>query len=88
MCAIPKYHAPADIALLSKFKHLSLDEVRKRILAFDEIFCTETLLKNLQANAPLPDEMGKISVFVKGASEEDLNNLSKADAFCAEVKKS
>jgi hypothetical protein len=30
--------------------------------------------------------MGKISVFVKGASEEDLNNLSKADAFCAEVR--
>jgi hypothetical protein len=75
-----------DIALLTKFKHLSFEEVRRRILAVDEVFCTETLLKNLQANAPTPDELGKISVFVKGASEDDLGNLSKADAFCAEVQ--
>jgi len=72
--------------LLTKFKHISFEEVRRRILAVDEVFCTETLLKNLQANAPTPDELGKISVFVKGASEDDLGNLSKADAFCAEVQ--
>lgn len=38
-------------------------------------------------NAPSHDEMGKLSVFMKTASEEDLECLSKSDSFCAEVLK-
>ncbi|KAI8353613.1 armadillo-type protein [Choanephora cucurbitarum] len=45
------------------------------------------LLNNMQANAPTADEQGKLSVFVKSASEEDLENLSKPDAFCVEMMK-
>lgn len=52
----------------------------------DEKFCTEVLLRNLLANAPSHDEMGKLSVFLKTASEEDLQSLSKPDQFCAEVR--
>lgn len=51
----------------------------------DDRFCTEILLRNLYANAPTPDEMGKLSVFLKTASEDDLENLSRPDQFCAQV---
>lgn len=51
----------------------------------DEKFCTEVLLRNLLANAPTHDETGKLSVFLKTASEEDLQSLSKPDTFFAEV---
>lgn len=74
-----------DIAILAKLKHIPFSEVKSKILAVDDRFCTEILLRNLLANAPTPDEMGKLSVFLKTASEEDLQNLSKPDAFCAEV---
>lgn len=74
-----------DIALLAKFKYLTFEEVHKRILAVDDKFCTENLLNNLQLNAPTAEEMGKLSVFVKSASEEDVEQLSRPDAFCVEV---
>jgi hypothetical protein len=74
-----------DIAILAKCKHIPFNEIKHKILAVDEKFCTEILLRNLQLNAPTPEEMGKLSVFLKTASEDDLQNLSKADAFCAEV---
>ena len=67
-------------------KHISFREAKNRILSVDDRFCTEILLKNLLANAPTPDEMGKLTVFLKTAPEEDIQNLSKSDSFCAEVK--
>jgi cytokinesis protein len=54
-------------------------------LAVDDSIITENLLLNLQANVPTADEQGKLSVFVKSASEEDLEQLSKPDTFCVEV---
>ncbi|KAI8100130.1 uncharacterized protein BX664DRAFT_355473 [Halteromyces radiatus] len=74
-----------NIAILAKCKHIPFDEIKRKILAVDEKFCTEILLRNLQLNAPTPEEMGKLSVFLKTASEDDLQNLSKPDAFCAEI---
>jgi cytokinesis protein len=71
--------------LLSKLKHLSFIEVSKAFLAVDDSIITENLLLNLQANVPTADEQGKLSVFVKSASEEDLEQLSKPDTFCVEV---
>lgn len=73
--------------MLSKLKHLSLDQVSKAFLAVDDSIITENLLSNLQVNVPTPEEQGKLSVFVKSASDEDLDQLSKPDAFCVEVKK-
>lgn len=64
---------------------MAFKEFKKKILAVDERLCTEILLRNLLANIPSHDEMGKLSVFLKTASEEDLQCLSKSDAFCAEV---
>lgn len=72
---------------MAKCKHIPFDEIKRKILAVDERFCTEILLRNLQHNAPTPEEMGRLSVFLKTASEDDLQNLSKPDAFCAEVRK-
>lgn len=74
-----------DIAILAKLKHISFAEVKRRILAVDDKLCTENLLRNLQSYAPTPEEMGKLSVFVSGASEEELEQLSRPDAFCYEV---
>ncbi|ORX57073.1 actin-binding FH2 [Hesseltinella vesiculosa] len=74
-----------NIALLAKFKHITFTDVRKRILAVDDQFCTENVLSNLQANVPTAEEMGKLSVFVKSASPEELARLSKPDRFCAEM---
>lgn len=76
-----------DIAILAKNKNVSFQDFKKKLLAVDERFCTEVLLRNLLMNAPTHDEMGKLSVFLKTASEEDLQCLSKSDAFCAEVKR-
>jgi hypothetical protein len=70
---------------LAKIKNISFAEFKRKILAVDEKLCSEVLLRNLLANLPSHDEMGKLSVFLKTASEEDLQSLSKADAFCAEV---
>ncbi|CAO3587923.1 unnamed protein product [Absidia cylindrospora] len=74
-----------NIAILAKCKHISLPEIKQNILTVDEGFCSETLLRNLQLNAPTPEEMGKLSVFLKTASEDDIKNLSKPDAFCATI---
>ncbi|KAG0914538.1 hypothetical protein G6F33_004165 [Rhizopus arrhizus] len=74
-----------SIAVLAKYKSMSFKEFKKKILAVDERLCTEILLRNLLANIPSHDEMGKLSVFLKTASEEDLQCLSKSDAFCAEI---
>ncbi|OBZ82725.1 Formin-A, partial [Choanephora cucurbitarum] len=74
-----------SIAVLAKCKHVTFDEFKKKILAVDEKFCTEILLRNLLVNLPSHDEMGKLSVFIKTASEEDLASLAKPDAFCAEI---
>lgn len=73
--------------MLSKLKHLALDQVSKAFLQVDDSIITENLLNNLQVNVPTAEEQGKLSVFVKSASEEDLEQLSKPDAFCVEVKK-
>lgn len=51
----------------------------------DDSIITENLLLNLQTNVPTAEEQGKLSVFVKSASDEDLEQLSKPDAFCVEV---
>lgn len=61
-------------------------DVAARILAVDDLLCTETVLANLQMNVPTAEEMGKLSVFVKSASEDQLEQLSKPDAFCVEVR--
>lgn len=71
--------------MLAKCKNIPFKDCKKKILAVDEKFCTEIMLRNLLVNAPSHDEMGKLSVFLKTASEEDLQSLSKPDAFCAEV---
>lgn len=52
----------------------------------DDSLLTESLLVNLQQYVPTPEEQGKLSVFVKSASEEELEQLSKPDAFCVEVR--
>lgn len=75
-----------DIALLSKLKHLTFDQVSKAFLQVDDSIVTENLLGNLQVNIPTAEEQGKLSVFVKSASDEDLEQLSKPDAFCYEVR--
>lgn len=74
-----------DIAILAKLKHIPFPVVAKRLLAVDDKLFTENLLRNLQANVPTPEEMGKLSVFVSSASEEDLELLSRPDTFCYEV---
>lgn len=74
-----------DIALLSKLKHMTLKQVSSAFLAVDDSIITENLLVNLQAYVPTAEEQGKLSVFVKSASDEDLEQLSKPDSFCVEV---
>ncbi|ORZ05858.1 hypothetical protein BCR42DRAFT_427913 [Absidia repens] len=76
-----------NIALLAKFKHITFADVTARILSIDDVFCTENVLINLQSNVPTAEEMGKLSVFVKSASEEQLEQLSKPDTFCVEMMK-
>lgn len=73
--------------MLSKLKHLSFDQVTKAFLQVDDSIVTENLLCNLQTNIPTAEEQGKLSVFVKSASDEDLEQLSKPDMFCYEVSK-
>lgn len=75
-----------DITLLSKLKHLSFDQVSRAFLQVDDSIVTENLLSNLQVNIPTAEEQGKLSVFVKSASDEDLEQLSKPDTFCYEVR--
>jgi hypothetical protein len=74
-----------DITVLSKIKNITFQAFKNKLVEFDKKWCTEVLLRNLLSNIPSHDEMGKLSVFVKTASEEDLESLSKADKFCAEV---
>lgn len=62
-------------------------DVAARILAVDDLLCTENVLINLQMNVPTAEEMGKLSVFVKSASEDQLEQLSKPDTFCVEVRR-
>ncbi|CAO3596601.1 unnamed protein product [Absidia cylindrospora] len=76
-----------NIALLAKFKHVTFADVATRILSLDASLCTENVLINLQLHAPTAEEMGKLSVFVKSASEDQLEQLSKPDAFCVEMMK-
>lgn len=66
---------------------MTFDQISKAFLAVDDSIITENLLVNLQANVPTAEEQGKLSVFVKSASEEDLEQLSRPDAFCAELLK-
>lgn len=75
-----------DITLLSKLKHLSFDQVSRAFLQVDDSIISENLLSNLQVNIPTAEEQGKLSVFVKSASDEDLEQLSKPDTFCYEVR--
>ncbi|CAO3595395.1 unnamed protein product [Absidia cylindrospora] len=83
----PKKAYNINIALLAKFKHITFADVTARILSIDDVFCTENVLTNLQSNVPTAEEMGKLSVFVKSASEDQLEQLSKPDTFCVEMMK-
>ncbi|KAI8337692.1 hypothetical protein BC941DRAFT_352320 [Chlamydoabsidia padenii] len=83
----PKKAYNINIALLAKFKHITFKDVAARILAVDDLLCTENVLTNLQLNVPTAEEMGKLSVFVKSASEDQLEQLSKPDTFCVEMMK-
>ncbi|KAI9254347.1 hypothetical protein EDC94DRAFT_618559 [Helicostylum pulchrum] len=76
-----------NITLLSKLKHLSFDQVSRAFLQVDDSIISENLLSNLQVNIPTAEEQGKLSVFVKSASDEDLEQLSKPDTFCYEMMK-
>lgn len=64
---------------------MTLKQVSSAFLAVDDSIITENLLINLQAYVPTAEEQGKLSVFVKSASDEDLEQLSKPDSFCVEV---
>jgi cytokinesis protein len=75
------------ITLLSKLKPLTMTQIRQAVLAVDDAVVTENVLMHLQTNAPTAEEQGNLSVFVKSASEEDLQRLSIPDMFCVEVKK-
>ncbi|KAI8145922.1 hypothetical protein BJV82DRAFT_535287 [Fennellomyces sp. T-0311] len=79
--------ANINITILAKLKHVPFPTIVQKILAVDDTLCTENLLMALQENVPTPDEMGKLSVFVKSASEEDLELLSKPDTFSYEIMK-
>ena len=70
---------------MAKLKHVPFSIVIKKIYAVEDPIFTENLLKSLQENIPTPDELGKLSVFVKSASEEDLASLSRPDTFSYEV---
>ncbi|KAI8095753.1 hypothetical protein BDF21DRAFT_374116 [Thamnidium elegans] len=83
----PKKAYNINITLLSKLKHLSFDQVSRAFLQVDDSIITENLLGNLQVNIPTAEEQGKLSVFVKSASDEDLEQLSKPDTFCCEMMK-
>ncbi|KAI9259027.1 hypothetical protein BDA99DRAFT_484089 [Phascolomyces articulosus] len=83
----PKKINSINISILAKVKHIPFPAVVKKILGVEDAIFTENLLKSLQDNVPTPDEMGKLSVFVKGASEEDLQSLSRPDTFSYEVMK-
>lgn len=83
----PKKAYNINIALLSKLKHMTLKQVSSAFLAVDDSIITENLLVNLQAYVPTAEEQGKLSVFVKSASDEDLEQLSKPDSFCVEMMK-
>ncbi|CDS04805.1 hypothetical protein LRAMOSA07335 [Lichtheimia ramosa] len=76
-----------NIAILSRLKYVPLETVVAKLLAVDDSLFKENLLKSMQEFAPTPDETGKLNVFVKSASEEDLERLSKPDTFCYEVMK-
>lgn len=74
-----------NITILSKLKHMSCLQIRRALLTVDDDVVTENLLIHLQHNIPTAEEQGKLSVFVKSASDEDLELLSKPDKFCVEV---
>lgn len=76
-----------DIAILSRLKYVPIETVVAKLLAVDDSLFKENLLKSMQEFAPTPDETGKLNVFVKSASEEDLERLSKPDTFCYEVNR-
>ncbi len=62
-----------------------MEQMAKEFLAVNDKILTENFLVNLQQYAPTPEEQGRLSVFVKSASEEELEQLSAPDAFCVEV---
>ncbi|ORZ21263.1 hypothetical protein BCR42DRAFT_434175 [Absidia repens] len=74
-----------NIAIMAKCKHIPIHEIKQNILAMNEAFCSEILLRNFQLNVPTSEEMGKLAVFLKTASEYDIKNLSKPAAFCATI---
>lgn len=76
-----------NITLLAKLKHITFVDVRRACLRVDDAVMTENVLMNLQATVPTPEEQGKLSVFVKSASDEDLEALSAPDTFCVEMLK-
>ncbi|KAG1310055.1 hypothetical protein G6F64_004841 [Rhizopus arrhizus] len=76
-----------NIAILSRLKSLSMEQMAKEFLAVNDKILTENFLVNLQQYAPTPEEQGRLSVFVKSASEEELEQLSAPDAFCVEMMK-
>ncbi|KAG1453587.1 hypothetical protein G6F56_007531 [Rhizopus delemar] len=76
-----------NIAILSRFKTLTMKQMAEAFLANKDDLITENLLINLQQYAPTAEEQGRLSVFVKSASDEELEQLSPPDTFCVEMMK-
>ncbi|CAG8806298.1 10772_t:CDS:10, partial [Dentiscutata erythropus] len=71
---------------LGRQKHLTFEEIHRKIVEFDEYFCNENLLNQLMLYIPTPEERGKLSVY-KDGPEDMLENLARADRFFVEVMK-
>ncbi|CAI2200639.1 3145_t:CDS:2, partial [Funneliformis geosporum] len=71
---------------LGRYKSFTFEEIHRKIIEMDELFCTENLLNQLMLYIPTPDERGKLSIY-KDAPEDVLENLARADRFFVEVMK-
>lgn len=71
---------------LGRQKHLTFEEIHRKIVEFDEYFCNENLLNQLMLYIPTAEERGKLSVY-KDGPEDMLENLARADRFFVEVMK-
>ncbi|CAG8540895.1 117_t:CDS:10, partial [Acaulospora colombiana] len=71
--------------VLGRYKQVSFEEMHKKIIEIDEIFCTENLLNQLMQYTPTADERGKLAVFQEGT--EEFENLARPDRFFIEVMK-
>ncbi|CAG8496889.1 4842_t:CDS:10, partial [Scutellospora calospora] len=81
----PKRAQHINLAL-GRHKHLTFEEIHRKIIEFDENFCSENLLNQLMLSIPTPEERGKLSIY-KDGPEDMLENLARADRFFVEVMK-